>query len=303
MPSFDIVSQVDRQEVKNAVEQTNKEITNRFDFKGSDARVELNELALTVYADDEFKLGQVLDVLRTRLAKRNVDIRALESGAVEKISGDKVKRPVTVKVGVPQEKGKQIQKLIKDSKLKVAASIQGDAVRISGAKKDDLQSAIQLVKTIGRRSSPSVHQLPRLRPRSTGRRSGPRPGAGGPGAARCPCRSRPGGCTAGLFRCSPDLLGPALQPGAHQLRGHLDMALHGEVAPERERLVRAVLALEHARRARRDAEGLAVPLEGLERLQLAEPLARHAVVRARAPRPSRSRAPGSRAPCRRRRST
>jgi len=146
MPSFDIVSQVDQQEVKNAVEQTNKEVTNRFDFKGSDARVEQSELVLAVYADDEFKLGQVLDVLRTRLAKRNVDVRTLEPGAVEKISGDKVKRPVTVKVGVPQEKGKQIQKLIKDSKLKVAASIQGDAVRVSGGKKDDLQSAIQLVR-------------------------------------------------------------------------------------------------------------------------------------------------------------
>ena len=147
MPSFDIVSQVDRQEVKNAVEQTNKEITNRFDFKGSDARVEQNELALTVYADDEFKLGQVLDVLRGRLAKRNVDVRSLEPGAIEKISGDKVKRPITVKVGVPQEKGKAIQKLIKDSKLKVAASIQGDAVRVSGGKKDDLQAAIQLVRS------------------------------------------------------------------------------------------------------------------------------------------------------------
>jgi uncharacterized protein YajQ (UPF0234 family) len=146
MPSFDIVSQVDRQEVKNAVEQTNKEITNRFDFKGSDARVELNELALTVYADDEFKLGQVTDVLRGRLAKRNVDVRALEAGALEKISGDKVKRPITIKVGVAQDKAKQIQKLIKDSKLKVGASIQGDAVRISGAKRDDLQAAIQLVK-------------------------------------------------------------------------------------------------------------------------------------------------------------
>jgi uncharacterized protein YajQ (UPF0234 family) len=146
MPSFDIVSQVDRQEVKNAVEQTNKEISNRFDFKGSDARVEQADLALAVYADDEFKLGQVLDVLRSRLAKRNVDVRALEAAAVEKISGDKVKRPVTVKVGVPQEKAKQIQKLIKDSKLKVAASIQGDAVRVSGGKKDDLQAALQLVR-------------------------------------------------------------------------------------------------------------------------------------------------------------
>jgi uncharacterized protein YajQ (UPF0234 family) len=106
MPSFDIVSQVDRQEVKNAVEQTNKEVANRFDFKGSDARVEQNDLALVVYADDEFKLGQVLDVLRARLAKRSVDIRALELGAIEKISGDKVKRPLTVKVGVPQEKAR-----------------------------------------------------------------------------------------------------------------------------------------------------------------------------------------------------
>ena len=147
MPSFDIVSQVNEQEVKNAVEQTNKEITNRFDFKGSDARVEQKALELAVYADDEFKLGQVLDVLRARLAKRNVDVRHLEPGAIEKISGDKVKRPVKVKVGIAQEKGKEIQKLIKDSKLKVAASIQGDAVRISGAKKDDLQAAIQLVKT------------------------------------------------------------------------------------------------------------------------------------------------------------
>ena len=146
MPSFDVVSQVDRQEVKNAVEQANKEITNRFDFKGSDARIEQAELVLTVFGDDEFKLGQVLDVLRGRMAKRNIDVRSLELGAVEKISGDKVKRAVTVKVGVPQDKGKQIQKLLKDAKLKVAASIQGDAVRVSGAKKDDLQSAIQLVR-------------------------------------------------------------------------------------------------------------------------------------------------------------
>ena len=146
MPSFDIVSQVDRQEVKNAVDQANKEVTNRFDFKGSDARIELAELVLTVFADDEFKLGQVLDVLRGRMAKRNIDVRCIELGALEKISGDKLKRPVTVKVGVPQDKGKQIQKLVKDAKLKVAASIQGDAIRISGAKKDDLQAAIQLVR-------------------------------------------------------------------------------------------------------------------------------------------------------------
>ena len=132
--------------MKNAVDQANKEVSNRFDFKGSDARVEQAELVLTVYADDEFKLGQVLDVLRGRMTKRNIDIRSLELGAVEKISGDKVKRPVTVKVGVPQDKGKEMQKLLKDAKLKVAASIQGDALRVSGGKKDDLQAAIQLVR-------------------------------------------------------------------------------------------------------------------------------------------------------------
>jgi uncharacterized protein YajQ (UPF0234 family) len=146
MPSFDIVSQVNEQEVRNAVEQTNKEITNRYDFKGSDARVEQAKLDLSVFADDEFKLGQVMDVLRSRLAKRSIDVRALEPGSVEKISGDKLKQAVKVKVGIPQEKGKEIQKLIKDSKLKVQGSIQGDAVRVSGAKKDDLQAAIQLVK-------------------------------------------------------------------------------------------------------------------------------------------------------------
>ena len=147
MPSFDIVSQVDQQEVKNAIEQANKEITNRYDFKGSDARIELKELELSVYADDEFKLGQVMDVLRGRLAKRGVDARSLEEGTLEKISGDKVKRPVKVKAGIEQDKAKSIVKLLKDAKLKVAGSIQGDAVRVSGAKKDDLQAAIQLVRS------------------------------------------------------------------------------------------------------------------------------------------------------------
>jgi len=152
MPSFDAVSQVDRQEVKNAVEQANKEVGNRFDFKGSDARVEQAELVLTAYADDAFKLGQVLDVLRNRLTRRNVDVRCLELGAAEKISGDKVKQAVTVRTGIPVEKGKQLHKLLKEAKLKVAASIQGDALRVSGAKKDDLQAAIQLL----RRSVPEL---------------------------------------------------------------------------------------------------------------------------------------------------
>jgi hypothetical protein len=151
MPSFDIVSQVNQQEVKNAIEQANKEIQNRYDFKGSDARIEhrleQSSLSLDVFADDDFKLGQVMDVLRGRLAKRSVDPRYLDPGTKEKISGDKVKQPVKIKNGIEQEKAKSIARLIKDSKLKVAASIQGDAVRVSGAKKDDLQSAIQLVRT------------------------------------------------------------------------------------------------------------------------------------------------------------
>lgn len=146
MPSFDIVFEVDKQELRNAVDQTNKEVTNRFDFKGSDARVEQAEYVLTVYADDDFKLKQVQDILNGRLTKRGIDLRALEFGGVEKISGNKVKQLVTVKVGIPSDKAKTIVKLIKDSKLKVQASIQGDAVRISGAKKDILQEAIQLVR-------------------------------------------------------------------------------------------------------------------------------------------------------------
>jgi uncharacterized protein YajQ (UPF0234 family) len=146
MPSFDIVSQVNEQEVKNAIEQANKEITNRYDFKGSDARIEQKELELGVFADDDFKLAQVMDVLRTRLAKRNVDVRTLELGTVEKISGDKLKQPVKVTVGVAQDKAKSIVKLLKDAKLKVNGSIQGDLVRVQGAKKDDLQAAIQLVR-------------------------------------------------------------------------------------------------------------------------------------------------------------
>lgn len=146
MPSFDIVSEIDQTEVRNAVDQTNKEVGTRFDFKGSDARVELSEKSLTAFADDDFKLEQVMDVLTTRLAKRNVDIRCLELGDIEKISGNKVKRAVTVRVGVETELAKKIVRLIKDSKLKVSASIQGDTVRVSGAKRDTLQDAIALVK-------------------------------------------------------------------------------------------------------------------------------------------------------------
>jgi uncharacterized protein YajQ (UPF0234 family) len=146
MASFDIVSEVNEVELRNAIDQANKEITNRFDFKGSDARVEQAEHVLTLYADDDFKLGQVYDVLLGKLAKRSVDVRAVEKGKVEKISGDKAKQLVTVRTGVSQELAKKLVKQIKDSKLKVQASIQGEAVRVSGAKKDVLQEAIQLVR-------------------------------------------------------------------------------------------------------------------------------------------------------------
>jgi uncharacterized protein YajQ (UPF0234 family) len=146
VPSFDIVSEVNQQELKNAVDQTNREVGTRFDFKGSDARVEQAEFVLTVFAEDEFKLGQVQDILNGKLVKRGIDIECLDLGKTEKISGNKVKRVETVKVGVESELAKKIVKLIKDSKLKVQASIQGDAVRISGAKRDTLQDAIALVR-------------------------------------------------------------------------------------------------------------------------------------------------------------
>lgn len=146
MPSFDIVSEVNDVEIRNALEQANREISTRFDFKGSDARIEHKEKLLTLYADDEFKLKQVTDVLLAKLAKRSIDVRSLDFGDPEKMSGDKVKQMVTIKVGVEQELAKKIVKMLKDSKLKVQGSIQGDAVRVSGAKKDLLQEAIALIR-------------------------------------------------------------------------------------------------------------------------------------------------------------
>ena len=146
MPSFDISSEIDMVELRNAVDQSNKEITNRFDFKGSDARVEQGDKLLTLFADDDFKLDQVYDVLLGKFAKRGLDVRSVERGDVQKVSGNKVKQELTVRVGIEQEQSKKIVKLIKDSKLKVQASIQGETVRVSGAKRDTLQEAIALVK-------------------------------------------------------------------------------------------------------------------------------------------------------------
>ena len=121
-------------------------MSTRFDFKGSDSRVEHKDKVLTLFADDDFKLSQVTDILTAKLTKRGVDIRSLKYGDVEKISGNKVKQAITVRTGVEQELSKKIVRVIKDSKLKVQASIQGDAVRVTGAKRDELQNAIALVK-------------------------------------------------------------------------------------------------------------------------------------------------------------
>jgi len=146
MPSFDVVLEANMVEVKNGVDQANKEVSTRFDFKGSDARVEQKERELTAYADSEFQLNQLRDVLVGRLTKRSVDVRYLDMGKIEKIGGDKVKQVIKIKNGIETDAAKKIVKIIKDSKMKVQASIQGESVRVTGAKRDDLQSTIALLK-------------------------------------------------------------------------------------------------------------------------------------------------------------
>lgn len=147
MPSFDTVLEPNLVEVRNAVDQTAKEIGTRFDFKGSSAKAELADKEITLHADSEFQIGQVMDILIAKLTKRNVDVRFIDrSAAIEKVGGDKVRQILTVRSGVDSETAKKIQTAIKQSKMKVQASIQGDTVRVSGAKRDDLQLAIQLIK-------------------------------------------------------------------------------------------------------------------------------------------------------------
>ena len=146
MPSFDTVCEPNVVELKNAVEQANKEITNRFDFKGSDARVEQKDTELILFADDDFKLGQVRDVLFSKMAKRNVDVRFLKDDKTETMSGDKRKQTMKLLKGIEQELAKKIVRIIKDSKIKVQASIQGDAVRVTGGKRDDLQEVMTLLR-------------------------------------------------------------------------------------------------------------------------------------------------------------
>ncbi len=147
MPSFDTVIEPNLVEVRNAVDQTAKEIGTRFDFKGSSAAAELADKTITLHADSDFQIGQVTDILLAKLTKRGVDIRFLDRSAkIEKIGGDKVKQALTVKSGVDSDNAKKIQGAIKQSKMKVQAAIHGDTVRVTGAKRDDLQLAMQLIK-------------------------------------------------------------------------------------------------------------------------------------------------------------
>jgi len=146
MPSFDVVSEVKMDEVTNALDQTAREIGNRYDFKGSSAKVERAENVITVWGDSDFQLQQITDILFQRLAKRGIDIRAVEVGEPQSAGGDKRKQLLTLKQGINQKLGKEIQKFIKDSGLKVQAQIQGDQLRVTGKKRDDLQECIALLR-------------------------------------------------------------------------------------------------------------------------------------------------------------
>jgi uncharacterized protein YajQ (UPF0234 family) len=146
--TFDVVSKVDLQEVSNAVQQAGKEIGTRFDFRGSKSRIDWNEkeLALTLTSDDESKLKSVVDILETRLVKRGIAVKSLDYGRIEPAAGATVRQVAKVQQGIPTEKAKEIVKAIKDQKLKVQASIQADQVRVAGRSKDELQTAMALLR-------------------------------------------------------------------------------------------------------------------------------------------------------------
>jgi uncharacterized protein YajQ (UPF0234 family) len=146
MPSFDIMSEVDMPSLRNAVDVANRKISGRYDFKGTDARVEHGEKLLTLFGDNDFQLDQMKAILLPEMTAKKIDVRCLDYGDVQKVGGNKVKQELKVRVGVEQELAKKVVKLLKDSKLKVQAAIQGEAVRVSGAKRDILQEAIALVK-------------------------------------------------------------------------------------------------------------------------------------------------------------
>lgn len=144
--SFDIVSEVELHEVDNAIAQALKEIKNRYDFKGSISNIERNEGTLTIHTEDEFKLQSVIDVLQSKLIKRNVSLKALQYEKIEAASGSTVRQNIKLAQGIEQEHAKKITKLIKDSKLKIQVQIQGDQLRVSGKSRDDLQQAIKLIQ-------------------------------------------------------------------------------------------------------------------------------------------------------------
>ena len=144
--SFDVVSEIDMQEMDNAINQTKKEIAQRYDFRGSDASIEVDDKSIKLAAEDEYKLTAIIDMLRARMAKRDIPLRCLELGKVEPASKGTVRQTITILHGIPKDKAKNIIAAIKASKLKVTAQMQDDQVRVAGAKKDDLQAVIQLLK-------------------------------------------------------------------------------------------------------------------------------------------------------------
>ena len=145
MPSFDVVSEIDAHELNNAVDQANREISNRFDFKGSDAKIELTEEAMTLSADSDFQIQQMQPIVLQKLTKRGIDISCLDQGEIQR-SGQHAKQVIQVRQGIDKETASKIVKTMKASKVKVQAAIQGEQVRVSGKKRDDLQDAIALLK-------------------------------------------------------------------------------------------------------------------------------------------------------------
>lgn len=146
MPSFDVVSKTDMQEVDNAVNSVKREIDQRYDFKGSNSSIERKDSDITIVADDDYKLGAIIDMVKVHFTRRNIDPRALDMGKVEKASGNALRQVVKVKQGIDSDSAKKIVKMIKDEKFKVQASIRSDEVRIEGKKRDDLQEVISFLK-------------------------------------------------------------------------------------------------------------------------------------------------------------
>lgn len=145
MPSFDVVSEIEQHELTNAIDQANREIGNRFDFKGTDSKVELNDDSLLIQSASEFQVKQIQDILENKVSKRGIDVRCLEYGDIEE-NNNQARQTVRIRKGIDSDLARKIVKLIKESKMKVQASIQGEQVRISGKKRDDLQQAIATIK-------------------------------------------------------------------------------------------------------------------------------------------------------------